>query len=146
MKKGDYVAIDVRWQNAGWTEAFRLRLTEWLPQEEITIGIENGVLEPVANQDFQTITITEKGLLRTEPTTSSFSEENCIMLAVILYMRNYSDTWLRNKPKQSASLSNCEHAFNDDFKTKMCQALKSRSRLIQPFLTPEDRKSFRDDI
>lgn len=40
MKKDDYVAIDVRWQNAGWTEAFRLRLTEWLPQEEITIGIE----------------------------------------------------------------------------------------------------------
>jgi len=146
MKKDDYVAIDVRWQNAGWTEAFRLRLTEWLPQEEITIGIENGVLEPVANQDFQTITITEKELLLTEPTTSSFSEENCAMLAVILQMRNYSDTWLGNKPKQSASLSNCELAFNDDFKTKMCQALKSRSRSSQTFLIPEDRKSFRDDI
>ncbi|OWY07609.1 hypothetical protein B6V74_16805 [Thioclava sp. F42-5] len=97
MHDADFVYLDFRFQEAGWLEGIRLRLTGTVPDELVSSGVRNQVFEVEREEERKIINITNRCLALTEPKTSSLSKENCEHLARVLVMKGFSADWLRSE-------------------------------------------------
>ena len=145
MKENETVDIDMRWREMGWLQAFRLRLTGWLPARELTKGMENGVFERPTDGNVQSVSLTKKGVSLTDPRKSSLSDENCNFLADVLHLSNFEKSWFHSGTEKSVTLQNGEYEFEQEFKNSMLRALSGRSRMVQSIPIPANWKQSMDD-
>jgi 3-hydroxyacyl-CoA dehydrogenase len=91
----EYIYLDVRWLEAGWIEAMRLRLEGRVPKEVIDQGLKKGVfeLDHAKGEDF--VYLTQRGIELTDPGPHSVTEENCSQLAQNFRLQMKRDCWLK---------------------------------------------------
>ena len=120
-----FVRVDMRWQESGWLQAFRLRLTGWLPSEEVSIGLAEGVFENCRNGQVHQVQLSSKGLDLTDLSDHSRTMPNFVALANILRMREFHSDWIDGTCQKTARLNDKDYAFDEDFRAGIFEALES---------------------
>lgn len=125
MEDADTTWVDVRWLERGWREAFRLRLTGWIPASWVPLGIEEGVLENYKEALNGTVKLTERGMKLTEPCPGLTTDATLRFMSFVLKTMDLDDACFSKAPK-----SGCVHlagveVFEESFSNKLIAHLKN---------------------
>lgn len=124
MQADHDVLIDMRWREQGWIDAFRLRLTGWLPLSAAERALNYRVIKRVGSTASCQVALTTKGVELTALRRASMSEDSCRLLADVLRLHDFSSTWMdENAEFQAVILDKSSH-FSGPFKDKMVSALQ----------------------
>ena len=119
MQNDHQVLIDMRWREQGWLEAFRLRLTGWLPANEAERGFSCGVIERLGSEAGCQVVLTHKGSDLTEPAEASMSDESCRLLVSILHLHGFNSTTFNANARCKVLTLNRKSQFSGPFKEKI---------------------------
>ena len=121
--------IDGRWAKQGWIEAFRLRLTGWLPYELVVSGVDKGVLEWVANDKASNVKLSIKGADLTDEYSPSRTDENIQAIAETLIILGFESSW--QKPSDQCAAYNILEKIKFDvvYRDSIFDALEKRGFL-----------------
>lgn len=106
----DWTWVDVRWQQSGWLEAFRLRLTGWLPEEVEARAIESGVIVPSRSSGARVVELTSRGQALTS--RGPDSDEALRLVATVLALQGFQPNWF-SRPEGSSIVSLCQGSMFD---------------------------------
>ncbi len=129
MQDRGFVWIDTRWSEVGWLEAFRLRLTGWLPAEDAAAAMTKRIAKPVPPHPSSCLKLTERGTVLTKVGDHSRTKENCALLANVLRSRGFNSTWMVEAPEDAWSL-NAEDYFAPSYKVSILLALEANKNIV----------------
>jgi len=117
----EFVLIDIRWRETGWLEAFRLRLTGWLPTGEVVAGVNKGVLKQ--GRDVRSVELSDKGAALTDMSATSRTDENVKMLAEVLKTFGFEKHWLKPSDPRTAIFIAEKYAFDATYRGNILSLL-----------------------
>lgn len=121
MSNCDSTFVDVRWRETGWEEAFRIRLSGWLPPSVAVSGASKGVIRVSPNERLAKLTL--KGSELTRLSDPSMSRENIAVLAEVLGLRKFSRAWLLEPGTPEIVRLDQVSRFDSAFRDAICNAL-----------------------
>lgn len=123
MQDENFVWLDRRWSEPGWEQVFRLCLTGWLPAEDVTTGLCAGVIERCVDDPLHCVNLTEKGIALVEVGEISRTQENCALIAEVLRVRGFDETWFVDSGYGCKVLTTKANAFDFNYKSSILRAL-----------------------
>lgn len=125
----DFVLIDGRWAKQGWIEAFRLRLTGWLPYELVVSGVDKGVLEWVADDKASNVKLSSKGAALTDEHSPSRTDENIQAITETLIILGFESSWLKFSDQSAAIYISEESKLDIAYRDRILETLGKRGFL-----------------
>jgi hypothetical protein len=108
--------LDTRWMKPGWQEAFRARLSGWLPIGWVQEGVRLGVIEYDAER--RMIEVTTYGREITDLDLSLISEDTIKALAATVAIRGGDDAWFNSDLGQPGGWLAVARTFPIDFRER----------------------------
>lgn len=115
MDDVEYAWVDIRTVRPGWKEAFRFRLTGWLPASWARSGLQHGVFKVEAEGHPAKLTLTEKGKDLTDPKSIEYSLETFEGLFRNITFHGFSGAWLTPPKNSEIYLASKDEVFSKDF-------------------------------
>lgn len=123
----DYIWIDMRWLKPGWSEAYRIRWSGFLPADWLKRAVRQGVVTKTAREGRQVLTLTDRGRALTDLHDSPSGDETLRQLAECLVGRNWRRSWLAETAPSSGLLLIDGDRFPRNYKMKMTQYFDERA-------------------
>lgn len=121
----EFALVDGRWREQGWVEAFRLRLTGWLPSELAASGVDKGALKWSDTALTGKVELSGRGSELTDAHPASRSEENIQMIANVLCVHGFDDSWLEPSDPHSATFIDEIMKFDPAYMDSIFSELKN---------------------
>jgi hypothetical protein len=111
--------VDMRWCEQGWREAFRIRLSGWLPDDWLAGGIKHGVLAQCRGELSATIKLTEKGKLLTDICPDKTTHLTIQFMASVLTTTHTGPEWFNPSPSQDHAYLLTDEMFDKEYTAKL---------------------------
>lgn len=117
----DDIWIDTRWLKPGWSEAYRVRWSGFLPADWMKRAIRQGVVTKTAYEGRQVLTLSDRGRALTDLYDTPSGDDTLRQLAEYLVVRNWRRSWLVEGAPSSGLILIDRDRFPQSYKMKMTQ-------------------------
>ena len=124
-----FVWVDVRWQDAFWLSAFRMRLCGWLPSGHATTAIASGIFVRTFTNESDLVELTFRARRLTDiDKRKGDSSHNCLMLANVLVEKGFDSNWLQQPIQGRATFLRANQVFPKTFRSQILREIASLGR------------------
>lgn len=120
----EFTLMDGRWRERGWLEAFRLRLTGWLPPAHVVTGVDKGVLKWNGDVPAAKVELSVRGANLTHLYPPSKSEDNIQVIANVLWTLGFERSWVEPADRNAAIFIDEKSMFDAPYRERVFSALK----------------------
>ncbi len=111
----DSTWVDMRWREQGWREAFRMRLSGWLPDDWLNNGIKHGVFAHCRGELPATVELTKKGKLLTDICPDKTTDLTIQFMASVLTTTSFEPSWFHPSPSQEHTFLASHELFDKEY-------------------------------
>ncbi|MEC7297713.1 MAG: hypothetical protein VXW43_03430 [Pseudomonadota bacterium] len=122
--------IDMRWQEPGWREAFRLRMAGWLPTDWVTEGVRCGVVIERSDQS-RMMDITARGRELTDLADVGTSNDVALQLGNMLAVHEWQRAWFDPNLKMKGGWVTVANMFPLEFRERLVEAFDQSVEQMQ---------------
>ena len=119
MKEQDWMWVDMRWREPGWREAFRLRLSGWLPKDWAKNGLEHEVMVQSLQEGHTVLSLTNKGRLLTDISPTETSNECMQFMSFVLFNFAFERQWFFALPQVGDLSLSTHEKFQSEYSSKL---------------------------